>query len=329
MKALIASSLLAFASACNLRCTLNQCNQATTFQANLQCMKTQCGCDLLGSHFSTDYSAFVRKCMNSGSYACETHFPGNYDQCMSQVTAACKSGFVPQKFLQMNKKLANQKTLCLPSLSKQECQGLLMLFNGQGLFAKDTIMNELPKDYRDAMKEASKHMYSPKNTEVPNMNLYSLNITFNDLDIDFNFNDQLFEQYASDVMKFQQGYEQAKHRLGEQFGVNLADAYKTFLAKLYLEYGETFGPVYDAWADYVNSLDMGDSCDTACVADSCFNPRMHVDYTCVENCGCKFNYDEFKSAYQGVEEAYRDLFNKLGKDGEEILSKFEPTIKAY
>ena len=127
------------------------------------------------------------------------------------------------------------------------------------------MLGYVPKKYRDAMKEASKHLYPRDNKLVPTTKLYSLNITINDLDIDFNFNDQLFEQYVKDLETFNRGYYQAKRKVDQQFAVSLEDAYKTFLAKLYLEYGETFGPVFDAWADMANSFKFT-GCDTSCVA---------------------------------------------------------------
>ena len=78
MKTLILTSAVvalvaADSSECNLSCAMKKCPFQSVF-AKQHCMRVMCDCDLTGKDFGILYQKYVQKCLNVGSYSCETQF---------------------------------------------------------------------------------------------------------------------------------------------------------------------------------------------------------------------------------------------------------------
>ena len=123
----------------------------------------------------------------------------------------------------------------------------------------------MPVKYRDTIGRVSRPYYESK--VLPNnVKLYHLNITIDDLDIDFGFNDKLFEDYMEAYEDYQRSYQREHHKLQRQFEIDLGNAYKTYLSKIYMEFGQQLAPVFDYLEDAVSP------CDPLCVANNCNGP---------------------------------------------------------
>ena len=75
----------------------------------------------------------------------------------------------------------------------------------------------------------------------------------------------------NDYYEFNRYYHNAHMQVEEQFNEDLYNAYKTAIAKIYLDYGETFTPIYEAYEEVVDSskVDMS-QCDTDCFFENCY-----------------------------------------------------------
>lgn len=87
---------------------------------------------------------------------------------------------------------------------------------------------------------------------------------------------------------------------------DLANAYKTAMAKIYLDWGETFTPVYKAYYDYVSSTTVKNpsKCDEDCFFSKCFSKPHGITYSCLDKCGCEIDKKAHEQAIADLKKAY-------------------------
>lgn len=101
-----------------------------------------------------------------------------------------------------------------------------------------------------------------------------LNFTFGNKEYDITFDDSEFSDFVNDFYKYTQEYEKQKKKVDEEWQKDFYNAYKTAIAKIYIEYGETFTPLYKAYYDYVKStIITGENCDGDCFFEKCFSKK--------------------------------------------------------
>ena len=112
----------------------------------------------------------------------------------------------------------------------------------------------------------------------------------------------------------------------------VANAYKNTWGKMILEYGKTVGPVYRAYGDLIEEINVNPTCNETC-AITCFKPSkvhdgVNANWTlgfkrsCFENtCGCKFNIESKLNTTAGRKEIdakakkLADAVNNVQKQG--------------
>lgn len=131
----------------------------------------------------------------------------------------------------------------------------------------------------------------------------------------------------------------------------VANAYKNTWGKMIIEYGKTVAPIYKAYGDLIEEVNVNPSCNETC-AITCFKPSKVDDgvsanwtlgfkRSCFEKtCGCKFIFEAKMNTIQGRKvidakakklqdafENYNKQSNKLEKEAEQIIDngikKFE------
>lgn len=78
-----------------------------------------------------------------------------------------------------------------------------------------------------------------------------MNLTFGGEDIDISFDEDEFMDFWKDFEKFEKNKHKAEKKVHKQFEKDLKEAYKTTLAKIYLDFGETFTPIAEAYYEYI------------------------------------------------------------------------------
>ena len=82
----------------------------------------------------------------------------------------------------------------------------------------------------------------------------------------------------------------------------VANAYKNTWGKMIIEYGKTVAPIYRAYGDLIEEVNVNPTCNETC-AITCFKPckvddgisanwTLGFKRSCFENtCGCKFSFE--------------------------------------
>ena len=110
---------------------------------------------------------------------------------------------------------------------------------------------------------------------------------------------------------------------------DLENAHKVAQSKAYLDFGETFAPLYEAYAEVVNSVKMPQSCDKDCFMNNCMQSHGGFSYGCAQRCGCYVDESKVQQAVKDLENKYGALGNDLNRHFEEILAQFFPTIMRH
>jgi hypothetical protein len=125
----------------------------------------------------------------------------------------------------------------------------------------------------------------------------------------------------------------------------LSNAYKNTWGKMIIEYGKTVGPIYRAYGDLIEEVNVNPTCNQTC-AITCFKPckvddGMTANWTlgfkrsCFENtCGCKFNIEAKMNTTQGKKEIdgkvkklqeslndYNKKVSNLEKEADKIINE--------
>lgn len=150
-----------------------------------------------------------------------------------------------------------------------------------------------------------------------------LDFTFGDTDYNITIDTEELSEFVNDAYKFSESYHEGKEQLDQQFAQDLYNAYKTAIAKIYLDYGETFTPLYEAYAEVLDSSKVDTSqCDTDCFFENCYlsskfyykwdaqkgyyiytvDPTKGMQYSCLSNCGCKMNETYHHDALENLED---------------------------
>jgi hypothetical protein len=135
----------------------------------------------------------------------------------------------------------------------------------------------------------------------------------------------------------------------EDISHGLSNAYKNTWGKLIIDYGKTVAPIYRAYGDLIEEINVNPTCNQTC-AITCFKPckvdKINANWTlgfkrsCFENtCGCKFNIEAKLNTTEGRKEIdaklrklqesqnnYNIKVNNLEKEAEKI---FDDGVKKF
>ena len=334
MKNLFYLSLLSVAvttvsAYCDINCAISQCMDKNIGNDE-NCITNQCDCDFKGDD-KAHYEAYFELCATKVLEYCDTEF-GQKQQDMEAlicffegIDSCAYAENVPALWTKAEK--LQQLYGCGDSMKPRECQNLFLAFIAKGVSKQRNILSTIDPAYRTAIKAALNPYYKKMAMgQMPSYKiLVELDLIFGDTQIEIDFDEKVFAEFLQDFAEFQQMYEREKRAVQQQFLRDMQTAHQVAQAKAYLEFGETFAPLYEAYAEAMNSYKVNENCDRQCAVENCFWGG-DVYFDCLQTCQCLPDFDKMYDSEQKVREEYRALEQKLQQDLQEVLGQFYPTI---
>lgn len=101
----------------------------------------------------------------------------------------------------------------------------------------------------------------------------------------------------------------------------LKEAFKNTAAKMILNFGSTFPPLVDSWAQVMKHMQVNEGCDQEC-AVKCLDPlagceNMYFNPSCLSTCKCKFDIERIEPS------VIREKVDEVTKNAENVNRFFK------
>lgn len=141
-----------------------------------------------------------------------------------------------------------------------------------------------------------------------------------DLRFKYSLNETAIVELLQDLNDLKMQYLAAKYQGAMDAIQTIQNSYKNTLAKLYVDFGKTYYPIVQTYADLMEALIPEGDCNSTCIALNCLELQDSLNASCLElECSCVYNIT-------AIEEA-DEAFNNAHDEFKESIQQYLTTIQ--